>query len=384
MILKFNKKIILSSLFFSMSLLVACEPKNSTEKPHEEKIINVDTYEIKTSLPSRIIKYYGFVEAIQKVQVVSKVSGEVSQKLISGGEFVKKGELLFQIEKEPYAYSLRSAQYETEKEKLNLDNIQKEYERSEKLKTSKSISASESDLLATKKSISEAQLAVLKARELKAKFDLDSTDVRSPIEGRVSFSRINTGDYSQAGVSQLAELINDKAMYVQFSMPDSDFNKFKRDNTNNLLSAIKAEVFADGFGGIPARLNFGTESFQKQVGAITLRAEFSNEAGQYKDGQFVQVALDVPLMPNSFLVPKKSVFFVKDESFVYVVQDNQTAKRVKVIISEEIDQKFCVQAGLALGDKIVVDNLAQLEDGIKIKQHSSAAQTVAQNDSNLK
>lgn len=350
-----------------MALLAGCKAESMESEVSAAAAIPVRVYHLSQPSKVRAFEYYGFATASRKARVVAKVSGLIEYKHANEGMLVGENELLFSIEQAPYKFSLEQQKYELQKAEIELANVARELERSESLKKINSISDSQLDELKTRRSSAEADVALLRTTVAKARYEFDSTQVRAPISGRVLFATANVGGFVKAGESELVEIINDDIIYVDFPIPETDYSRFFSSSADDHESSIVVSVRTETGETADAILNWGGRNVDRSSGTLLARAEVRNEKKVLRDGMYVSVQIESQVDDEYYLVPKRSVFFSASESFIYVAADVGTAKKKVVNIVDDVDGRYLVSSGLEPGDKIIIDNLAHMKDGLQVK-----------------
>lgn len=316
-------------------------------------------------------EFTGHIEAIHSVDIRARVNGYLDKVNFKAGEKVKKGELLFQIDQQPYRAQLNLAKAELDGAKTKRDLAKNDLERSEHLFKAKAISAEEHD--ARSKGYLEAMAAV-KSYEAKldiAKLNLDFTEIRSPIDGRVSQELITEGNLINAESTLLTNVTSIDPVYVYLAVDERAILRYRR---NPLTSG------QHNFKGTPVRLELADEhDFPHQghvdyvapkedlaTGTITLRAEFPNEKGVLSPGFFARIKIQGNSPYPGVLVPDRAISTDQDQHFIWVVnQDNQVDKR-QVKLGAHIEESRVIQEGLKADEWLVIEGLQKLKPGIKI------------------
>ena len=306
--------------------------------------------------------FTGRTEPVQAVEVRPRVSGYIQEVRFQSGQLVKKGDVLFVIDP-------RWNQAIYDQRKAEFDQAERENARTQQLLASKAISTEEAD---GRKATYEEAKAVLDS----AKLDLEYTEVRAPIDGRVSRALLTEGNYVSGmagGASLLTTLVSVDPVYVYADVDEASLLKF-----NELVAAKKLGTEADG--RIPVELQLGDESdyphhgyiesFDNQVnpdtGSILLRTVFPNEDGRILPGLFARIRLPLSERHEALLVNESAIGTDQADKFVLTLSPTNTVQYCPVKLGPLIDGQRVVTSGLVAGDKVVVNGMARVRPGMPV------------------
>ncbi len=347
----------------------------------------VKAYAVQTLEPTSVslnTSYPASIQGMQDVEIRPQVSGYITKLCVDEGAVVKKGQALFLIDKVQYEAAVRSAEAAVKMSeaavatsKLTLNNKQDLY--------NKNI-ISEYDLLTAQNNLrtAEAQLAQAKAQLISARQNLEFTTVTSPSAGVVGTIPYRVGALVSASSAQPLTTVSDiSKMYVYFSMTEKDLLKFVRNGgtVKELLAAMPEVQLKLVDGSIyPAKGRVETLSgvIDKSTGAASIRATFPNDKNILRSGGTGNVL--VPMQMDSILtVPQKATFELQDKKFVYVVTDSATVSTREIQISPvDNGAEYVVTGGLNPGEKIVVEGVVSLREGMKIQPVEKGAAAAVQ------
>src|SRR5438552_1825509 len=235
-------------------------------------------------------EFTGRTEPVESVEVRPRVSGYIQEVRFQSGQLVKKGDVLFVIDPRWYQADFDRRQAEFEQAKVRLENAKREADRSTQLLANKAISTEESDARQARYQEAKAALLAAQAALETAKLDLQYTQIRAPIDGRISRAFLTEGNYVSGlagGATLLTTIVSVDPVYVYADIDENSLLKF-----NALAQAKKLET--NGDGKIPVELQLGDEqdfphqghieSFDNRLnadtGSILLRAVFPNGDGR--------------------------------------------------------------------------------------------------------
>ena len=354
-------------------LLVACteEKKEPTPQVTEIPPLPVETITVQKEKAPIWLEYTGKTEATKRVEVRARVAGRLDQVLFQEGDLIEAGEILFVIEKDKYEAELAQARAKREKDLATLDLARKDVERYTPLVeeglaprvTLEQYQARAAELEATIK----ADDAAIRDAELK----LSYTDVVAPISGRASRKLVDAGNivgYNEQTV--LTTIVADDPMFAYFNPTESQFQVMREYKSQDMMEArvtipgnLKGLLERSALKG---RVNFADNRVDRTTGTITLRAEVANPDHTILEGTFVYVEVMVTDQASFMLVPPVAVQEDQQGSFLYVVDQDQTAKRVDIKTGYESRHYLIVVDGLEGGEQVIITGFARLQPGTKL------------------
>lgn len=316
-------------------------------------------------------EYAGQVQGKNEVKIQARVSGNLVEKLVSGGDIVHKGQPLFRIDSRQYESALLSAQAELAKAEANLSNTQLNTQRYRELFRGNAISEQE---VTNQESVEQQNVAVVNSNRAlvqRAQDDLNDTLVVSPLDGRMDVNDVSVGTYVQAGTTTLATVGSMDPVFVQFSMSENEYLKLAQLHQSGISTSQWGEnvsiTLSDGkkYPEI-GKVEQMDRSLAQNSGTLTLKAIFANPNKILIPGMFARVKIGGEVMPNAILVPQRAVQQLLDKSFVTVVGAEDKAESRPVKLGEKIGSYWIVEEGLTTDDTVVVEGLTKIQDGIPL------------------
>lgn len=310
----------------------------------------------------------GRVEAQYSVDLVARVPGFLIKKYFKEGDFVKKGQLLFQIDPKEYQYEVNNSQANVNQYEALLKNAQQELNRANALVKEDLISRSDVDSSLASRNQYRALLDAAKQQLELAKLNLGYTSIKSPIDGRIGKVNITEGNYVTATSGGLVNISSVDPVYVTFSIKSADFVKLLR--ASNELKDVDVRVQFTGGSWYDkiGRINFVDNKIDVDSGSVTLRATFDNSKKWLIPGDYMKVELIAPKVVKYLTVPQSCT---KGDAmsgyYVWAVEDDK-AVRKNIKVSDDINNNWVVDNGLNLDDVIVVSGIQNIvSEGQKLK-----------------
>ena len=319
-------------------------------------------------------EYVGRFAPSQTVEIRPRVSGSVTAIHFRDGDYVRQGQLLFTIDQRPFLAALAEARASTASARSALLLAQNDYSRVQRLTGDEAVSASEVDSLRSRLQAAQAALAGAQARERQRALDMEFTQVRAPISGRVSDRRVDIGNLVSAGEGAGATLLTTvnklDPIYFNFDASEALYLKSQRDKGNGGAVEVRLQDEADYQH--KGRLDFTDNGLDPRSGTIRVRAVFDNPEMFLTPGLFGNMRLANGGKVNALLVPDEAIQSDQARKTVLVVgkDDSVTAKPVElgpVVVGLRI-----IRAGLAPGDRVIVSNIQAAMPGAKVATRPAA------------
>lgn len=322
-------------------------------------------------------EYVGRFEAIESVEVMPRVSGQVTTINFRPGVEVGKGQMLFQIDPRPYRAALEQARAQLLRAQAAVTNARSELRRSEELRKFQAESQEEYETRLAALRTAQADVAAARAAVDARALDVGFTSVRAPIAGRVSDKRVAIGDYVSAGQTLLTTVMSVNPIWFSFEGAESFYLKYIRqaergERGSSRYAANPVEIqLADETGyRWRGRMVFVDNALDTNSGTIRAHAEIANPDGFLVPGMFGRARLLGSGKYKALLVPDEAIVTDQTRKLVYTIgRDGKTAPR-PVETGPMVEGLRVVREGLRPGEKIVIDGLARLQPGTLVKQRA--------------
>ncbi|HEY6602869.1 MAG TPA: efflux RND transporter periplasmic adaptor subunit [Xanthobacteraceae bacterium] len=344
-------------------------PTVTVAKPIQRTIIDQD-------------EYVGRFVPVDVVEVRARVSGYLDQIHFTDGQIVKQGDLLFTIDKRPYQNTLDQARANLQTAKSNVAFTQSDLARGQQLVRERTISEQIYEQRAQAFRNAQASVAASEAMVRQAELDLEYTELRAPIAGRIGDRRVTQGNLvmgGTGGTSLLATIVSIDPIRFEFTFDEGALLRYQR------LASGKGEVA--GLGGTavrlklldetdfshPGRMDFVDNVIDRASGTIRGRAQLSNADGLFTPGMFARVQVPASAPYQALMLPDAAIATEQARKFVYVIDQDNVARLRYVTLGQVVDDLRVIKDGLADGDRVVINGLMRVRQGQKVTPEEQPA-----------
>jgi len=350
--------------------------------PPEVSVVTLKprSVEITDQLPGR-------TTAFRVAEVRPQVTGIVQKRLFAEGTEVKAGQQLFQIDSGSYRAALSSAEAALKRAEAQAVSAKLLAERYEPLIAANAVSRQENDEAIAARARAEADVASARAAVDAARINVVYTQVLSPINGRIGRTLVTEGALVTSGQQgPLATVQQLDPIYVDIAQSSTEMLRLQRQLANGELvkgANNEAEVRLTLEDGSvypePGRLKVSEAQVDPSTGSVVLRAVFPNPRRELLPGMFVRAQLAQGTRSAALLVPQRGVAHnAKGEATVLLVdKEDKVAERV-VTADRAINGEWLITAGLAAGDRVIVDGLQKAKPGSPVKAVPAAEELAAE------
>jgi multidrug efflux system membrane fusion protein len=359
-------KLLHTSSLFLLLLVVGCDSKDAVQAARPQPAgapVRIATVASRT-MPVEL-QAIGNVEAISTVSIKAQISGQLMRVHFKEGDFVKKGQILFTIDRAPFEAALRQAEGTLARDEAQALNSKLDAERYQGLGKQGVASKQQVDAAAAAANAMAATVAADKAAVETAKINLEYTSIYSPINGRTGSVGVKEGNLVKANDVPILVTINQiEPIYVGFAIPEQQLAELKQySNTKSLKVDAAPQGSSQHFQG---RLTFIDNSVDLTTGTIKLKATFDNAAHVLWPGQFADVKLTLKSQPNAVVVPTAALQTSQNGTYVYVVNQDLTAQPQPVKVGWNVGEDTVIASGLQPGQRVVTDGQLRLTPGAKV------------------
>src|SRR5712672_2961126 len=330
-------------------------------------------------------EFSGRLEAVERVEIRSRVAGAIQEIHFTEGALVKQGDLLILIDPSLYAADVARAEGQVAAAEARLVLTKSDFERGQQLSDSRTISQRDFDGRVNAYSEAEANLKAAEAALQTARLNLGYTEVRAPVAGRVGKIEITVGNLIAAGPGTpvLTTLVSVNPIYASFNADEQVVTR--------ALKTLADESTPSEIGRIPVQMGTGTSEgtpykgqmqlIDNQVdarsGTVRVRAVFDNADGRLMPGQFARLLMGQPKAEPALLISERAVGTDQNKKFVMVVNKENKAEYREVALGVSIDGMRVVTSGLHPGERIVVKGLQRVRPGAVVAPQDVAMDSVS-------
>ncbi|MFV2055643.1 MAG: efflux RND transporter periplasmic adaptor subunit [Thiohalomonadales bacterium] len=314
------------------------------------------------------VELNGRIEAQQVVQIRPQVGGLIDKKAYREGDIVKKGDLLFTIEQQPFRAEVNRAEADLARAKAQQELSQVESQRATNLLKSKLISQDEYDKRLASEHQASANVKALQASKRLAILNLGYTKIRSPINGRTGRALATKGNLvsSTPTPDLLTTVVSLDPVYVIFDCDEMTYLQYfsgaqqSADYNGNQKRIVYVGLSNED--GFPRQgfIDFVDNRINTETGTIRLRAILDNKDHQLTPGLFARVKLMGAEPRQSLLIDDQAVLTDQDRKYIYILGDENRAMRRDISLGSTIDGLRVVSAGLHSGDKVIVHGIQKI------------------------
>jgi RND family efflux transporter MFP subunit len=318
--------------------------------------------------------YVGRFAPSQMVEIRPRVSGAVTAIHFRDGDYVRQGQLLFTIDQRPFLAALAEARASSASARSALALAQSDYARVQRLSGDEAVSASEVDMLRSRLQAAQAALAAAQARERSRALDVEFTQVRAPISGRVSDRRVDIGNLvagaEGSGATLLTTVNKLDPIYFNFDASEALYLKSQREKGDG--GAVEVRLQDETDYRHKGRLDFTDNGLDPRSGTIRIRAVLANPDNFLTPGLFGNMRLAHGGKANALLVPDEAIQSDQARKTVLVVGKDDIVAAKPVALGPIVDGLRIIRSGLTPQDRVIVSNLQAAMPGAKVAAKPAA------------
>lgn len=334
-----------------MIMVAAFSTISCTSNHHaneEETKFLVTSPLLKDTLITR--NYVCQIRSKQHIELRALESGYLQNIYVDEGQFVKKGQLMFQIMPAVYEAELQKAQAEAKFAEI-------EYQNTKQLSDKKVVSPNELALAKAKFDKANAEYTLAKTR-------LQFTQIRAPFDGIMDHFQVRLGSLVNDG-DLLTTLSDNSELWVYFNVPEAEYLNYKTQVTEENLQKVSLMMANNqrfNYSGVVKTIE---ADFNNETGNIAFRATFPNPKGLLRHGETGNIEMPIPLK-NVLLIPQKATFEILEKRYVFVVDKDNVVHSREINIEAEMPDLYIVKNGINANDRILLEGIRKVKDNDKI------------------
>lgn len=329
----------------------------------------------------------GRVEAVESVELRPRVSGHIDEVRLQAGQLVNKGDVLFTIDPRWYRAQFDLATAQAQSARVRVSIAEREAKRSDDLLKERAISVEEADTRSSRLAEARADLLAAEAALASARLDLEHTEVRSPITGRVSRAYVTAGNLvsgAPGAATLLTSIVSTGEVYVYADVDEATVLAFNRLQSagrlaTNSAGLVPVEMALSDETGFPHRgvIESSDNRLDPGTGSLVLRMIFTNTNGQLVPGLSARVRLPVSAPEPTLFISERAIGTDQSQKFVLTVDAANTVAYRTVKLGSIIDGQRAIREGLAPGDRVIVNGLQRVRPGMTVVAETAPVQPAA-------
>lgn len=341
------KRILLFACLCALIGHTGCKSK-AAEKNESVQYIVTSPLLVDTSFNK---EYVSQIKSVRNIEVRAQEKGFLQKIYVDEGQYVKAGQLLFRIMPQLYEAELMKAQAEAKAAEIELQNA--------KMLADKEIVSKSEQALA------QAKLDQARAETKLARAHLSFTEIRAPFSGIINRIPLKQGSLVDEG-ALLTNLSDNSQVFAYFNVSEPEYLNYQMNAQKHNRQNVDL-ILANGEPlGAPGVVETVEGEFDSETGNIAFRARFPNPGGFLRNGETGKVKMTVPLR-NALLLPQKATYELQDKIYVFVIDKNNIVRSRNITIGAEMPDIYVVSAGLAEGDKVLLEGVQKVKEDDKIE-----------------
>ena len=361
----FGFRLNLPAAFCLALLLTGCDDKKQAAAPPPQPAVGVRAAAMKGVAQS--FDFVGRIKATDKVELRARVEGFLDKVLFREGQDVKAGDLLYQIEKVQFQAQVDQAKANLASAEAETTNAQLQYGRQLELSQRQWSPQSVVDQNKAAQDTSRAKVLQMRAALTQAEVNLDYTDIRSPIDGRIGRTAYTLGNLVNPASGILATIVSQDPIYVLFpvSVRDLEIIREARRKEDGGLAKIEIRVRLSNGREYPQRgvWNLTDPQVDQQTDSLMMRATIPNPERQLVDGQFVTAVIRGRQQQPRLVVPQSALQIDQSGYYVLVVDNQHKVEQRRVQTGANQDTDAVITSGLNEGENVIVDGIQKVRPG---------------------
>jgi RND family efflux transporter MFP subunit len=321
-------------------------------------------------------EYVGRFVSVDAVEVRARVSGYLDAIHFYDGQLVKKGDLLFTVDRRPFEITLAQARASLAQAQANLAYAESDLARGQNLVRGTTITQQTFEQRLQAKRVAEASLAAQDAAVRQAMLDLEFTELRAPVSGRIGDRRVSTGNLVTGGTAGnttlLATILSTDPIRFEFTVDETSYLRYTRTlregpdgAKRSFIVPVKLKLIDEPKFGHEGKTDFVDNALDRASGTIRTRAEFANPDGIFTPGMFGRIQVPAGPPTEALLIADAAIGTEQVRKFVLVV-DGENVARAKFVTLGPVVDGLRVVAGVAANDRVIVNGLLRARPGTKV------------------
>ena len=320
-------------------------------------------------------EYIGRVQAINRVNLVARVAAYLEEVLFTEGTEVKRGQLLYRLEQAPFRADVQAREALVAQYKAQLQNAELVLGRAQALLRTPAGQQANVDVATSNHQALQAQIQGAEAQLQQARINLDYTEIRAPIDGKIGRTAITAGNYVNPGSGTLVSIVSQDPMYVVFTVPTRTVIDLQQKSGGKAEALVIRLRLPDGsLYDQSGKLDFVDNSVTGNTDSMVLRGALPNPRRVLVDGELVMAILQDLQPTEAIAVPRAAVLSDQEGDYVFVVAKDNKAEKRRVKLGQSTPAFASIVTGLVDGETVVVDGIQRVRPGQAVSPGPAASQ----------
>src|SRR6266851_3250623 len=323
-------------------------------------------------------EFIGRAAAVDKVELRARVKGFLGPRKFNDGDEVKKDQVLFTIEPEPYQAAVDQKIAQRDAAQAALNNAELQLKRAAELLRTNTGTQVTYDQRLSEQLQAKAQLEDANAQLRDAKIQLSYTEIKSPIDGRIGRASVSPGNIVGPDSGVLATVVKENPIRVLFPVTQRELLEARRDNSVGDPPSVRVRLADGNFYKEKGKLDFIDVTVDPKTDGQIVRATFDNPDATLTDGQTVRVVLQDAKAPSVVAIPQAAIAIDQAGPYVYAVNDKNVAEQRRIKTGVSRDGMTAITEGLKAGEKVIVQGQQRVRPGMVVTPTMAPSTTPAQ------
>ena len=359
----------ITALILLLAVMAACTAKGPRQPERAATVPVVVATAALKNIPVQV-RAIGAVESFWTVGVKSMVAGELTNVYFKEGDDVKKGDLLFTIDKRPLEADLAQQEATLARDIAQAANARSQAHRYQTLLQEGVVAKEQTEQMQTNADALDAAVRADRAALDNAKVQLQYCSIYAPISGRTGNLMVHGGNVVKSNDIALVTINQITPTYATFAVPEQFLPDIKKHMARGKL---RVEAGAPGQPPAQGTLSFVDNAVDAATGTIKLKGLFPNAERRLWPGQFVNVVLTLTVQSGAVVVPSQAVQTGQQGQYVYVVKSDMTAESRPVVLDRIVEGEAVIQKGVQPGEVVVTDGHLRLVPGAKVETKAAVS-----------
>ena len=375
-----RKKVIIILLVIILLILgrMIIDNVSKSNSANKKKMMGIPAVTVDTVKSAQVRREFDAparVMAKYRVEVLARINGYLTKSYFKEGDFVKKGQLLFEIEPQQYSYAAGQAKGNLDNARAQQEYYNKQLARYKELVDNDFVARADYDNVLAQRNAYSAQVQSMENLYRDAQRNLGYTKVKAPVDGRVGIIDVTVGNYVTINSGALTTINSSDPMYITFPLESRDYAELNRiDGSPNVKREVEF-TFSSGqkyeFKGVQ---DFYDNSVDESTGTITMRATFPNPKNVLLQGDFGRVKIYSNLKDEMPIVPQTATMENQEGLYVYVMGEENKPKLSYIKTMGQVGTNWVVSDGLKIGDTIITTGMQKVIPGSPVNVVQQAVQ----------